>query len=160
MTDMLEPLIIAVVPARSYLLVGRMLRATLLERVLLRTLLVKCLLVGREHKSSLLWTGFRFVWRAKSEGKISIRIRQLRGGSSGTARARELWQLAEIEQDRGRSTGAVVLVYMYACVASGLDCSRMRCESMQRRLDAVYSRKNTTLSNVDQDLRCIRLRVR
>lgn len=54
-----------------------------------------------EYESVVLLLRFRLVLRGKSESKVSIRIRQLRGGSSGSARARELWQLAENEQDPG-----------------------------------------------------------
>ena len=63
-------------------------RAAVLEGNLLPALVVKCLLVGWEHKSIVLLVRFRFVLRGKPESKISIRIRQLRGSSSGTARAR------------------------------------------------------------------------
>lgn len=72
--------------------------AGVLEGKLLPTWMVECRLVGRKNQLVVLLSRFRFVLGAKSESKISIGIRQLRGRSSGTARARKLWQLAENEQ--------------------------------------------------------------
>lgn len=84
-------------------------RAGVLVGKLLPTGMVEGRLVGREDKLVVFLSGFRFVLGAKSESKISIGIRQLRGRSSGTARARKLWQLAENEQ-RGPEKPSVTLL--------------------------------------------------
>lgn len=86
----------------------RVMGAGVLEGKLLATWMVEGLLVGREDKLVVFFSRFRFVLGAKSESKISIGIRQLRGRSSGTARARWLWQLAENE--RGPEGPSVILL--------------------------------------------------
>jgi len=96
--DILEQLLVRARPAGSYLLKGRVMGAGVLEGKLLPAGVVEGRLVGRENKLAVFLSRFRFVLGAKSESKVSIGIRQLRGRSSGTARARKLWQLAEKER--------------------------------------------------------------
>lgn len=97
--DILEQLLVRARPAGSYLLKGRVVGAGVLEGKLLPAGVVEGRLVGRrENKLVVFLSRFRFVLGAKSESKVSIGIRQLRGRSSGTARARKLWQLAEKER--------------------------------------------------------------
>ena len=98
MMDILKQLVVRALPACSQLLKRRVMRLGVLKGNLLPTWMVESLLVGRENELVVLLARFRFVLGAKSEGKVSIWIRQLRGSSSGTARARSLWQLAEDER--------------------------------------------------------------
>jgi len=154
--DISEQLLVGVRPASSYLLKGRVVGAGtgVLEGKLLPTGVVEGRLVGRENKLVVFLSRFRFVLGAKSESKVSIGIRQLRGRSSGTARARKLWAARRERTRRPEEASVALCAAPFEVKVDGF-CKGFLLPERATEVESFCLRGYSTFIDLYQDLRSI-----
>jgi len=125
-----------------------------LEGKLLPTGVVEGRLVGRENKLVVFLSRFRFVLGAKSESKVSIGIRQLRGRSSGTARARKLWAARRERTRRPEEASVALCAAPFEVKVDGF-CKGFLLPERATEVESFCLRGYSTFIDLYQDLRSI-----